>query len=673
MNEIGIWFEKIISPNLPLISFIVVFFLVGCGAEFYSFWRNWGKLKRLDLSIAYLTDALQGGKQQISKPQPESQDEQHYSWVRQHIEGIEKIAETEKNRRYIYQLSVGSSSLPILLSYPIELATISRSNLTVIPTILTALGILGTFWGITTGIQGVEINSSNVEASLDSTLNLLDGMGTAFSTSLMGLSCSLLFSLVITASNYQRRRYCYDLRDRLGKVAALKPPTQSSQELYRSSQELYSIVEGLPQRIGETINLDPMQNAAQDMQKAARILARFSQQLETQFNAEKIGQAVGGQIGIVFEDLLATHLRPVFVQIEESQTRLEGLNADQQTVLRDLIGNMRTELIEPVATRLDTSADMTERASQAVERLHIELADLADRLARSIATLTNTVETIETFQNRTLEQLQRFTQHLEITLTEFQTNTKEVLQETAKEIRSGTIDILQQAEITFQKQSDTLAEIGQEASSLMATARIELITSLGSIDQRLQDISEATQKQLEAFRLAYQDNLQDFFTQQNNLLEGTLGQQRNSLAAVVENLNLVFQQEYGRRSELNQGLDDRIKLIAKTIKDVNKLVATSETLYTQDKLDLLQTLADRLAESDRELESIARQNQKMRADWTQELNQYVESLAQERKQFFNDADTAMAQVSGKLLETAKLIADLLSEMPTQTTDGNQEN
>lgn len=651
MDEIRTWFEAFILANWQLIAITIGVFMGSCIAEFVSFRRNQGKLHQIDLSLQYLTKALQDGNRKIPKPQPGSQVEPYYNWVRQYVAG------TEKNQHFICQVLPGSSSLQMLLSYPPELTTISRSSLTVVPTLLTALGILGTFWGITTGMQGVEINSNNIEASLDSTLSLLDGMGTAFSTSLIGLSCSLLFSLVITASNYRRRRYCYSLRDRLEQVAALKPPTQSS-------RELYNIVKVLPQRIGETINLDPIQNAAYDLQKAAEVLVQFSHQLETQFNAEQIGQAVGRQISL--------QLKPVFVQIEESQRRLEELNADQRSVLGDLIGNMRTELIEPVATRLDASAAMTEQASQAVERLHNELADLADRLARSIATLTNTVKTIEEFQTRTLEQLQRFTQHLEITLTEFQTNTKDVLQETANEIRSGTIEVLQQAQITFQEQSVMLKTIGQEASGLMTSARTELMASLQDIDQRLQAMSEATQAQLEAFRLAYQENLQRFFEEQNNLLEGTLGQQRDGLAAVVERLDRVFQDEYDRRMELNQALDDQRKRIAKTLRDVSTLVATSETLYTQDRLDLLQALGDRLAESDRLLHSITQQNQQMRAAWTQELNEYVQNLAQERGKFFNEADTAMAQVSGKLLDTANLIADLLPQMPPRPNGPNPE-
>ena len=651
MDEIRTWFEAFILANWQLIAITIGVFMGSCIAEFVSFRRNQGKLHQIDRSLQYLTKALQDGSRKIPKPQPGSQVEPHYNWVRQYIAG------TEKNQHFICQVLPGSSSLHMLLSYPPELTTISRSSLTVVPTLLTALGILGTFWGITTGMQGVEINSNNIEASLDSTLSLLDGMGTAFSTSLIGLSCSLLFSLVITASNYRRRRYCYSLRDRLEQVAALKPPTQSSQELYH-------VVKDLPQRIGETINLDPIQNAAHDLQKAAEVLVQFSHQLETQFNAEQIGQAVGRQVSL--------QLKPVFVQIEESQRRLEELNADQRSVLGGLIGNMRTELIEPVATRLDKSAAMTEKASQAVEHLHNELADLSDRLARSIATLTNTVETIEEFQTRTLEQLQRFTQHLEITLTEFQTNTKDVLQETANEIRSGTIEVLQQAQITFQEQSVMLKTIGQEASGLMTSARTELVASLQDIDQRLQAMSEATQAQLEAFRLAYQENLQRFFEQQNNLLEGTLGQQRDGLAAVVERLDRVFQDEYDRRMELNQALDDQRKRIAKTLRDVSTLVATSETLYTQDRLDLLQALGDRLAESDRLLHGITQQNQQMRAAWTQELNEYVQNLAQERGKFFNEADTAMAQVSGKLLDTANLIADLLPQMSPRSNGPNLE-
>lgn len=63
-----------------------------------------------------------------------------------------------------------------------------------IPTLLTSLGILGTFIGLSQGLGN--LNISTAEQTILSIPNLLDGMKFAFNTSIVGIACSLAFSIV---------------------------------------------------------------------------------------------------------------------------------------------------------------------------------------------------------------------------------------------------------------------------------------------------------------------------------------------------------------------------------------------------------------------------------------------------------------------------------------------
>lgn len=60
--------------------------------------------------------------------------------------------------------------------------------------ILTALGLLGTFMGLVTGISSVGFSSA--EATMESIENLLAGISTAFYTSIAGVILSILFNIV---------------------------------------------------------------------------------------------------------------------------------------------------------------------------------------------------------------------------------------------------------------------------------------------------------------------------------------------------------------------------------------------------------------------------------------------------------------------------------------------
>ncbi len=60
--------------------------------------------------------------------------------------------------------------------------------------ILTALGLLGTFIGLVTGISSVAF--STAEATIESIENLLEGIATAFYTSIAGVILSIIFNIV---------------------------------------------------------------------------------------------------------------------------------------------------------------------------------------------------------------------------------------------------------------------------------------------------------------------------------------------------------------------------------------------------------------------------------------------------------------------------------------------
>lgn len=61
----------------------------------------------------------------------------------------------------------------------------------VIPSLLTSLGILGTFIGLVQGLSGFDTKNA-----MDGISVLIGGMNTAFTTSIVGISCSLIFNML---------------------------------------------------------------------------------------------------------------------------------------------------------------------------------------------------------------------------------------------------------------------------------------------------------------------------------------------------------------------------------------------------------------------------------------------------------------------------------------------
>ncbi|MFM6401483.1 MotA/TolQ/ExbB proton channel family protein, partial [Planktothrix sp.] len=86
-------------------------------------------------------------------------------------------------------------SAPSILSQPVP-----RGPVYFAPTLLTALGVLGTFAGIYLGLQKINLNNiSEATNLLEASTQLMEGMKLAFVTSLFGLGTSSFFMLFLEA------------------------------------------------------------------------------------------------------------------------------------------------------------------------------------------------------------------------------------------------------------------------------------------------------------------------------------------------------------------------------------------------------------------------------------------------------------------------------------------
>ena len=71
--------------------------------------------------------------------------------------------------------------------------------------IFTGLGILGTFAGLTYGLSGVDMTSGDIETLKNGIAKLLSGVESAFVTSLVGIFCAIIYSVVhhLLMKNFQ--------------------------------------------------------------------------------------------------------------------------------------------------------------------------------------------------------------------------------------------------------------------------------------------------------------------------------------------------------------------------------------------------------------------------------------------------------------------------------------
>ena len=101
------------------------------------------------------------------------------------------------------------------------------------PTLVSTLGVLGTFWGITKGLMAFD--TSNLDQSIP---GLLDGLKTAFFTSLAGMIGSIFLSAFISKKQDERDGGISDINQAAGEITkSVKAMSDANTETIRSIQQ----------------------------------------------------------------------------------------------------------------------------------------------------------------------------------------------------------------------------------------------------------------------------------------------------------------------------------------------------------------------------------------------------------------------------------------------------
>ncbi len=162
--------------------------------------------------------------------------------------------------------------------------------------LLVFLGLLGTFWGLLDTIQSVGRSIAAIDTRASDTVALFDdlksglaaplrGMGTAFSSSLLGLAGSLLLGFLELQASHAHNRFYNELEEWLSGITELTPGGSGSSE--QVNRQLAVAIYDMQRAISEL----SMQIAGRGLQgtstEEVRDLARGVNQLVNQMRAEQ--------------------------------------------------------------------------------------------------------------------------------------------------------------------------------------------------------------------------------------------------------------------------------------------------------------------------------------------------------------------------------------------------
>lgn len=277
-----------------------------------------------------------------------------------------------------------------------------------IPSLLTSLGILGTFMGLMRGLTGLDM--TDAAALMNGIPVLLDGMRFAFGTSVAGISCSLVFNMLNRIAQGSSYRAIDDFVEAFTQLAMQRPLDNDVQMICQNQDRnnmLFNATDGLASQMAGSIELA----VTRAMQPVAQSMDSFLVGA-TRAQVDGVGRIVNS-----FVEQMNKSLNRQFLALGQTLTEI---NQSQQTAMHRLDDSMAAaNAIVADVTQLHTvSQDVMrqferyvksqDESSQRDARFEAASAALLDKLHASAEQQSTTLASLKGYQEQLTAALKQF-------------------------------------------------------------------------------------------------------------------------------------------------------------------------------------------------------------------------------------------------------------------------
>lgn len=367
-----------------------------------------------------------------------------------------------------------------------------------IPSVLTGLGILGTFIGLTFSLTAItgEIDQTDLT-------RLLSGAGFAFMTSIAGLSCSLVLTWINKLALQSLQKSCESVSSYFDKAF---PVISTEQEMFIQSALMERIEAGLSGRNKEI--------AAEIEKQISKFTNRLGDRLSEEI--ENMGKAFGS----VVSDS-AIHLEKAAKDLNECTQVMKTQTIENVKMMESCLKEASTKIVETNKAILEQTS---ESLACSVEKIANDLESHAQHFIDGIQDALNKTQTTNAqVVSETMDKLQKSASAIETSgkqfsseLDRFNQNFKDTVDQITAE-NGQIVTNLKKLNTTYLKTNDKLFTENQKAIQQTTDTTVQLLDQL-----------------LERHRLCI-----DAVDLKNKSSLALLDQISNGMTAVIDEMKLV--------------------------------------------------------------------------------------------------------------------------------------
>ena len=539
-----------------------------------------------------------------------------------------------------------------------------------VPTLLTTMGIFGTFLGIVLGL--LEFNQLDIEASIPP---LLEGLKTAFITSLAGILFSLIFKTLSTFSFLKPKKIEDSISQATPEAILGAMQTQVEEiKILRNAMvgneesTLFGQLKILRGDINDNAKLS-VKNVQEQAAKQQENFDVFSEKLWLQLQdfADTLSKSATEQV--------IEALKQVITDFNNNLTEQFGENFKQ---LNEAVHKL-VDWQESYKLQLEQMQQQYALGVEAISATELSVAHISEQ-SKVIPESMNELKGIMEVNQHQLAELERHLEAFNMMRDEAVKAVPEIreqVQNTVNDISAAVSTASEHYKLLLSESDDYIKTHVNTSNELLEKFASETEKGITNVGNRLIDSSEIISKNIDTAANEFMDNT----ARTNQSLQASSDILQSQTEIIKQHLQDAV-------SELNSTMRDMIeklvidaKDITSTMKEANKNLITDTELVRDTVVKSIEKLQQRLNEviddaATQQINQAKRTFDAMEEQVKQQLGltgEAVDSqlklidtaMQQEINRVMNEMGQALAQVSGKFVEDYVRLINAMNEIVNQ--------
>lgn len=535
---------------------------------------------------------------------------------------------------------------------------------------LVGLGLLGTFLGLTLGVEGFDSsNTSNIQSSIQS---LLNGMGTAFYTSLFGMGLSLVYTTAERRWKNRLGKALFDLTEKLDDIYYI----DDSSLMQDSQKKLFIELENKMSKYLEvqansitSVLVSQLTYANEQGEKVviANAIREILKENEEQSKALKsFSTDLAIELNNGFDEVLSRQMQQKLIPLMESVDGTTKAVVEHIDQMATNIASPATDIIQNVVDELKNSmsAIMNEFKSNLSGSATSELENLALQLGTATQAMANfpkNMENISATLQVTIEEVKNAISEISNTSANANSTAMQQMQEQIT-FATGSIsnaieqvkDVMSGISQSSQEQSNQMVIKLADAAEKMGAFLTSTISTLSSsVQQSVQNITDDVNSK-QADLIALQE---DTTSQTKKLLE--------TFNAGLDRLEKMNEYVVGTMNGFKQAQGE-ITLSTSNLRTISGDMKLATELFSKGQNDFAVKLSELQVSSQHSIDQVTKML-KDSGQLSEEYAQKFELIKQGLSSIFTQLQHGLDEYSRTVKDsTDKYLSQYTSSL-TQTT------